>query len=838
MENKPIPLPRTSLQKKKESQQKCNAPPIPERPKNIFNNPPPIPPRTRHPFFNELNNHGISFQSSPSSSIETFPEDENDSVKQSNSTEGVLFQNPEYVSIDAYKCITGMNDCSLSDSSCTESLKQESNDNSVFFDELKQEENSLEPVFIQSSDEGSPEEKKRISIRTDPIMGFPDKYDGEKITFYGWVECKSGRKVKKYWGALKDGYLHFYDNEDCENNSILSYNLADLVYVGRSFQIPNCIIILLRSKDKTAIWTRVEMTTDADQFKTWTHLLARSVVPSSKYYEDEFNDLEVGGLVWFKEGTTSQWSQGWLYICKRKLHYMKLNMIYHRQIDIRKIRCLKKNICKTDWCPFIYNSNEGPLVCSQGGSSFYMQGENDTCTDLWYENISNELLKIDNTLEGQRLTADDIPYIVDKCIKFISTYGKTIKGLYRKNGSAIETRVIAEGLKKDPANYQILREREETVFAVADALRSFFRQLNQPVVSTYIHQELYDISDIGEKDSQILEKYNKYAECLRKLEQVNYNTLKALICHLREITDHSDKNFASIENISKIFAPTLFSVDNRDEDISLASFTKTGVQMLILRDLLINYKTIFSISKESDATSMKIDKAIEEINKPAKSVTIGLLVPIHLYEKDNQCFNVQAELKAAEVCSYASGKAHVQESSEKHDLFEVIKGGALKRKIRSEETLTPIVANRWMDWDHRDCYLLYGKDPYPLSLTNHKPYVDDVKIAEPGSKSYKTCHLKIEPMNSDVYVIQLSKSSKPINSFNMKDILWFDGYENDRKPPYEHNVTLIIPSPKLKYKSKFIGYCISFREHMQKIQWLNEMHIASVEYNPCPILHY
>ncbi|CEF67502.1 Rho GTPase activating protein at 15B [Strongyloides ratti] len=372
MEGKPIPLPRTSLLKKKEMLHSLTPPPIPERPKNILK-PPPIPPRDKNLFYNKINN--LSSEPIFSSSIETIHEDEC-LVSSKSDSQSILFQNPEYTSLDDLKISSSISESSNDETCSIESSKQQYTDNSECFGDFKQShENILEPVYVIN--DNAKQSNSRVSIRADPIMGLPDRYDGEKITYYGWIEYKNGRKTKKYWAALKDGFLKFYDNEECENNPMFSYNLADLVYVGKNKNIPCCIIVLLRSKDKTAIWARIEMVTEEDQFKTWTHLLARSVVPSVKYDNDEFSDLDVGGIVWFKEGTTSQWSQGWLYISQKTLNYMKLNMIYNRKIDIRKIRCLKKNICKTDWCPFVYNTNEGPIVCSQGGNSFYMQGEND-----------------------------------------------------------------------------------------------------------------------------------------------------------------------------------------------------------------------------------------------------------------------------------------------------------------------------------------------------------------------------------------------------------------------------------------------------------------------------
>lgn len=42
---------------------------------------------------------------------------------------------------------------------------------------------------------------------------------------------------------------------------------------------------------------------------------------------------------------------------------------------------------------------------------------------------------------------------------------------------------------------------------------------------------------------------------------VNFNTIKRLVSHLAEVAEHSSKNMASIDNLSKIFGPTVFGID-------------------------------------------------------------------------------------------------------------------------------------------------------------------------------------------------------------------------------------------------------------------------------------
>jgi hypothetical protein len=66
-------------------------------------------------------------------------------------------------------------------------------------------------------------------------------------------------------------------------------------------------------------------------------------------------------------------------------------------------------------------------------------------------------------------------------------------------------------------------------------------------------------------------------------------------------------------------------------------------------------------------------------------------------------------------------------------------------------------------------------------------------------------------------------------------MVWFLGHEADRKPPHPYTLTFLL-TDKSKYKTKFAGYCLSFKDDIQRIQWLNAMIISKQEYLETPLI--
>ncbi|KAK0420860.1 hypothetical protein QR680_014930 [Steinernema hermaphroditum] len=712
------------------------------------------------------------------------------------------------------------------------------------------EEEILKPVEEKPRREPPPRPPPPRPLHFAPPI---DKSDGQSVCFSGWVELHissvTGKKEKdlkdahkkRCWAVMRCNQLSFLDDDETETPSIGPYDLNLMMFVGKTCRDSKTMNLIIKDVSSSNTFTILKMTPE-EMLSQWLLLLAKCIAPEndSLVYSMPAENLDVGGRIWLRQGATSTWTSGWAHISDRKLYYMLTTYESIFEIDMRKILSMKRDMHSTDWCPFVDNSSKGPFLLTKDGSSLYMQSESDICTNHWYEWITGEMARYSHNLEDNRLTSDDVPIIVDKCIRFIATYGLFQKGIYRRNGLTSDARQLIEDLRRDPVNVHLTNPSEETVNTVADVLRSFFRQLNRPLILGDIHDDLFDISEYG-PDCDLTEKLLAYQSTLRRLPNVHYCTLRKLLDHLKDVTEHCNVNLATIENIAKIFGPTLFRVDKDDETVSIDTYNKAARQITVIRDLILNYAEVFGVTDRELIAKSQMDRIQEKeqlngSSGAAKARADGFLVPIHLFLKDNQAFNVQSDWTASEVCRFAMTKKGFNAPEDTFALFEMVKNGQLQRRVNSSESLNSMVVGRWMDWDPTDCYLLFGKDSNPFRKQDFRPFADDVKLAEPGSKSFKTAAFKLENGRN---VCHYSKAMKQVNTWVIDEMLWFTGHETDRKPPYPHTLTFFLTSngSKGKYaKSKMSGFCIAFKEEIQRNQWMNAVLMCRQDYCSTPIV--
>uniref|UniRef100_A0A915CWN0 Rho-GAP domain-containing protein n=1 Tax=Ditylenchus dipsaci TaxID=166011 RepID=A0A915CWN0_9BILA len=892
-------------------------------------------------------------------------------------------------------------------------------------DGLNREEDKLDPVEMNSYSYIGPVFERLVALdrRSTTNSCTESIVNGENVCFSGWVKLLTSHHSKKEdrrrcWAVIRANQLSFMENDETETPFLGPFDSYKCVFTGRNTADPADIVLLLRGSQLLKIIPE-------ENVDFWLVFLAKCHCPQSETLQSSLKNVDIGGKLWW------HMDRGLASVSKRVLYYWIQGFDAIFEADIRKIILIKRDIPIADYCNRIENSVTGPILIARKGSSLYLQAESDQATDLWFLCLDAELRKSGTTLEENRLTDDDVPVIVDKCLKLVSTFGLNQPGIYRKNGSAAEARDLLRDFRLDPYNVQLRSVTDESINAVADNLRSFFRQLQSPLIPSEIHDDLYVIfwsnrtfgaplartkgvplartkgvplartkgahspeakgstrqnqrgptlqnqgvpggtnelsnafqppeveRDVAEPEvkgdvavqieglpsglvvgSAVAVKREKEDLCSRRrdvrrrnhicewtpgsgewdpfasgewdpsgsasgtlcfwrvgplwfcrvgpfgsgewdpfgsgewdpfgsgewdpfgsgewdpfdtesredikiqgyrkvifsLPKVYFSTLKKLLAHLQQITAHSDKNLASVDNICKVFGPTVFSVDKVDEQVSIESYAKTSLQIFVMKELLTNFDQIFQISPEEIRAKCKLDEIQDQKQNPKTPRAEGFLTPIHLMQRDNKCFNVQSELTASQVVAYKKEKLAYQSISDSLALFEVVKNGQLQRRICEDETLTSIVLGRWLEWDmHSECFLLLKKDEYPFQPQNIRPFADDVKIADPGSKSFRTVHLKVE---SGTKVVMYSKNMKPQNEWTVDDMLWFVGYESERKPPYQHALTFFLTGKqKSKYKAKMPGYCVAFKDEVQQIQWLNSVIICKQEYLPTPLI--
>uniref|UniRef100_A0A915PLP5 Rho-GAP domain-containing protein n=1 Tax=Setaria digitata TaxID=48799 RepID=A0A915PLP5_9BILA len=628
----------------------------------------------------------------------------------------------------------------------------------------------------------------------------------------GWAEvivCK--KDYGRLWVIVEEDTLACWTDEYKGGDPLIGpYYLKNILYVGKN-PVNGAVELHVRENLLCSHWTNLKLKMVAEVEK-WILDIVKCVMPKNELLLYSVRSLSAGGSVWIRQGTACAWSSGWMFLDEHKLYYTLDSSTILFELDVRKFIGMKSTLNKVDWCASVIGSMKGPFLLLQEGGSLFVQAEHDSATLTWINLLSHQMECSGYRLEDSKLTPDDVPVIVDKCIKFISTYGLLQPGLYRRNGPNIEVRSLLTEFRKDPVNVHLLPGSDDMTNVVADVLRSFFRQLDSPLVPYHIQDRLFAVANM--RGPTRLEEYH---EILMGLPRIRIQTLRRVLDHLKDVTELANANLATVENVAKVFGPTLFSVEQGNEVSN--SFTTTIQQVNLVKDLLTYYASIFRISAREMCIKSKINMLQEKPNK-TKARADGFLVPVHILEKDNHTFNVQSSSNAEQVCDAARNRPVIRNETdiENFALFEEIKCGQLERRVNPPEKMSSMITGRWLDWEPAECFLLFKRDPIPYSFRLSYPFADDIRIAEQGGRSFSTGHLKLE----GGLVAYYNKGLKKVSEWHTDDILWYVGHENGRKPPYPYTLTFILPNDSnFKYKSKYMGYCVAFREPTLRTQWLN-----------------
>jgi len=149
-----------------------------------------------------------------------------------------------------------------------------------------------------------------------------------------------------------------------------------------------------------------------------------------------------------------------------------------------------------------------------------------------------------------------LPPIVEKCCQAIEKYGIRSQGIYRINGTARKVIQLKEKLDKDLDAVNLDADEWSTdVNNVTSALKSWFRELPDPLLTLALHQGFIDAAKI-ENDRL---RHIRLHERVNDLPDPNYATLKYFLGHLHRVSHYEAENSMSIQNLAIVFGPTLFS---------------------------------------------------------------------------------------------------------------------------------------------------------------------------------------------------------------------------------------------------------------------------------------
>ncbi|CAG8511141.1 16827_t:CDS:2 [Rhizophagus irregularis] len=134
-------------------------------------------------------------------------------------------------------------------------------------------------------------------------------------------------------------------------------------------------------------------------------------------------------------------------------------------------------------------------------------------------------------------------------------------------------------------------EEYRDINIVAGALKRFFRDLPEPLMTFELYDEFIEANDQDDKLYAI-------KDLLYRLPKPNFELLKRLIEHLERVTDYEETNHMYARNLAIVFGPNLLK--SRD---FVKSMSNIGHHSSIIKSLILQYHWFFNIEEENEDAS-------------------------------------------------------------------------------------------------------------------------------------------------------------------------------------------------------------------------------------------
>eukprot|EP00794_Sanderia_malayensis_P006153 gene6153-6859_t len=186
-------------------------------------------------------------------------------------------------------------------------------------------------------------------------------------------------------------------------------------------------------------------------------------------------------------------------------------------------------------------------------------------------------------------SGNDLPDIVESCVKFIKRFGLEHQGIFRVSGTSQEISDIKKSFEEGKDPLAGLNHWKD-INAVAGVFRAYFRELKDPLFPSEYCMDYIKISRMSDKEEQISEIRRIFSH----FPQLNTSIIKYLLKFLHLVSTKCDINKMNSHNLAVVFGPTLIRAPANEDLI-----TNQG-QINIFMEFFIN--EFFSVfPDEADA---------------------------------------------------------------------------------------------------------------------------------------------------------------------------------------------------------------------------------------------
>ncbi|NXL33374.1 3BP1 protein, partial [Glaucidium brasilianum] len=182
----------------------------------------------------------------------------------------------------------------------------------------------------------------------------------------------------------------------------------------------------------------------------------------------------------------------------------------------------------------------------------------------------------------------EIALPIEACVMMLLTAGMREEGLFRLAAGASVLKKLKSSLASGSS---ALEEFYSDPHAVAGALKSYLRELPQPLMTFELYNEWVKVASLKDVDSRV----QSLRDTCRHLPQESYNNLRYLIKFLAKLAEHQEVNKMTPSNIAIVLGPNLlWSQQSTGDPIQLDLASVSSIQVVgVVEALIQNADSLF-----------------------------------------------------------------------------------------------------------------------------------------------------------------------------------------------------------------------------------------------------
>ncbi|XP_023562119.1 rho GTPase-activating protein 44 isoform X3 [Octodon degus] len=272
--------------------------------------------------------------------------------------------------------------------------------------------------------------------------------------------------------------------------------------------------------------------------------------------------------------------------------------------------------------------------------------------------------------EHLTISGREIAFPIEACVTMLLECGLQEEGLFRVAPSASKLKKLKAALDCCVVDVQ---EYSADPHAIAGALKSYLRELPEPLMTFELYDEWIQASNIQEQDKRLQALWN----ACEKLPKANHNNIRYLIKFLSKLSEYQDVNKMTPSNMAIVLGPNLLwpqAEGNITEMMTTVSLQIVGIIEPIIQhadwffpgeiefNITGNYGSPVHVNHNANYSSMPspdMDPADrrqpEQVRRPLSVATDNMM--LEFYKKDGMGVRVMDTSWVARRGSSAGRKA-------------------------------------------------------------------------------------------------------------------------------------------------------------------------------------